>query len=85
MSQTPPSPQINVSKIPGGAGIAGALFAIISMVIFLIRHSAGALHVSGGYRDRVWSRAGDALDAARDSGRALDSIREKIGSTSRRY
>jgi hypothetical protein len=36
MSQTPPSPQINVSKIPGGAGIAGALFAIISMVIFLI-------------------------------------------------
>jgi len=30
------SPQINVSKIPGGAGIAGALFAISSVVIFLI-------------------------------------------------
>jgi hypothetical protein len=29
-------PQINVSKIPGGAGVAGALFAVISMVIFLI-------------------------------------------------
>jgi hypothetical protein len=31
-----PTPQINVSKIPGGGGIAGALFAVISMVIFLI-------------------------------------------------
>jgi hypothetical protein len=30
------SPQINVSKIPGGGGIAGALFAVISMLIFLI-------------------------------------------------
>jgi hypothetical protein len=30
------SPQINVSKIPGGAGIAGALFALSSVVIFLI-------------------------------------------------
>lgn len=30
------TPQINVSKIPGGGGIAGALFAIISMAIFLI-------------------------------------------------
>ena len=29
-------PQINVSKIPGGGGVAGALFAVISMVIFLI-------------------------------------------------
>ena len=29
-------PQINVSKIPGGGGVAGALFALISMVIFLI-------------------------------------------------
>jgi hypothetical protein len=36
MSQSAPSPQINVSKIPGGAGIAGALFAVISMTIFLI-------------------------------------------------
>lgn len=30
------SPQINVSKIPGGAGFAGALFAISSVLIFLI-------------------------------------------------
>ena len=30
------TPQINVSKIPGGGGIAGALFAVISLVIFLI-------------------------------------------------
>jgi hypothetical protein len=30
------TPQINVSKIPGGSGIAGALFVVISMVIFLI-------------------------------------------------
>jgi hypothetical protein len=36
MREGTPSPQINVSKIPGGAGIAGALFAVISMVIFLI-------------------------------------------------
>lgn len=31
-----PNPQINVSKIPGGGGVAGALFAVISMTIFLI-------------------------------------------------
>jgi hypothetical protein len=30
------SPQINVSKIPGGGGVAGALFAISSVLIFLI-------------------------------------------------
>ena len=30
------NPQINVSKIPGGGGIAGTLFTVISMVIFLI-------------------------------------------------
>lgn len=30
------SPQINVSKIPGGSGIAGALFALSTVVIFLI-------------------------------------------------
>ncbi len=36
MSDDARSPQINVSKIPGGAGIAGALFAISSVVIFLI-------------------------------------------------
>ena len=28
-------PQINVSKIPGGGGVAGAMFAISSMLIFL--------------------------------------------------
>src|SRR5438045_376892 len=31
-----PTPQINVSKIPGGGGFAGFLFAVISMTIFLI-------------------------------------------------
>src|SRR5579862_582228 len=36
MSEGSPNPQINVSKIPGGAGIAGALFALGSMLIFLI-------------------------------------------------
>jgi hypothetical protein len=30
------APQINVSKIPGGAGFAGALFALSSVIIFLI-------------------------------------------------
>jgi hypothetical protein len=36
MRQDEPSPQINVSKIPGGGGVAGTLFAVISTVIFLI-------------------------------------------------
>jgi sugar phosphate permease len=36
MTEDTRNPQINVSKIPGGAGIAGALFAIGSMLIFLI-------------------------------------------------
>jgi len=36
MSEDTPKPQINVSKIPGGTGIAGALFAIGSMLIFLV-------------------------------------------------
>jgi hypothetical protein len=36
MSEGTPNPQINISKIPGGAGIAGALFAVGSMLIFLI-------------------------------------------------
>jgi hypothetical protein len=36
MQEGGPGPQINVSKIQGGGGIAGALFAVISMVIFLI-------------------------------------------------
>jgi|SRR6185312_3026537 len=35
MSDDAPTPQINVSKIPGGTGIAGALFAIGSMLILL--------------------------------------------------
>lgn len=30
------NPQINVSKIQGSGGVAGALFAVISMLIFLI-------------------------------------------------
>src|SRR5690242_8554042 len=36
MSEGTPNPQINVSKIPGGGGFAGFLFAAISMLIFLI-------------------------------------------------
>jgi hypothetical protein len=36
MSDSAPNPQINISKIPGGAGIAGALFALGSMLIFLV-------------------------------------------------
>jgi hypothetical protein len=36
MSEGTPSPQINVSKIPGGTGIAGALFALGTMMIFLV-------------------------------------------------
>jgi len=36
MRERIPNPQINVSKIPAGGGIAGAMFAIISMIIFLI-------------------------------------------------
>ena len=36
MSEGTPNPQINVSKIVTGGGIAGALFAVISTVIFLI-------------------------------------------------
>lgn len=35
MSDNAPTPQINVSRIPGGTGIAGALFAVGSMLIFL--------------------------------------------------
>jgi len=36
MSDVTPRPQINVSKIVVGGGIAGAIFAIGSMLIFLI-------------------------------------------------
>jgi hypothetical protein len=36
MAEGTPTPQINVSKIVAGGGIAGALFAVISMAIFLI-------------------------------------------------
>jgi hypothetical protein len=31
-----PRPQINVSRIPGGGGIAGAMFAVICTLILLI-------------------------------------------------
>jgi hypothetical protein len=34
--QGTPRPQINVSKIPGGGGVAGAIFAVICTLIFLI-------------------------------------------------
>jgi hypothetical protein len=36
MGQESPTPQINVSKIPGGGGFAGALFALAGMLIFLV-------------------------------------------------
>jgi hypothetical protein len=36
MREDTPNPQINVSKIQGGGGIAGAMFAVISTLIFLI-------------------------------------------------
>jgi len=36
MRKGEPTPQINVSKISGGGGIAGAMVAVISTVIFLI-------------------------------------------------
>jgi len=36
MSQESPTPQINISKIPAGGGLAGALFAFGGMLIFLI-------------------------------------------------
>jgi hypothetical protein len=36
MSQVASRPQINLSKIPVGGGIAGAIFALGSMLIFLL-------------------------------------------------
>jgi hypothetical protein len=36
MREDAPNPQINVSKIPGGGGIPGAMVAVISTLIFLI-------------------------------------------------
>ncbi len=36
MSEDTSSPQINMSKIAVGGGIAGAIFAIGSMLIFLV-------------------------------------------------
>jgi hypothetical protein len=36
MSESTPGPQINVSKIVAGGGIAGAIFTVSSTLIFLI-------------------------------------------------
>ncbi len=36
MREDTPNPQINVSKIPVGGGLAGAFFVVGSMTIFLI-------------------------------------------------
>jgi hypothetical protein len=36
MNQVASRPQINLSKIPVGGGIAGAIFALGSMLIFLL-------------------------------------------------
>jgi hypothetical protein len=53
MRENTPGPQINVSKIVAGGGIAGALFTLCSMAIFLIgipalRYMFPAAVVSGG-------------------------------------
>lgn len=36
MKDRTPNPQINAAKMPGGNGVAGALVAIISTLIFLV-------------------------------------------------
>jgi hypothetical protein len=36
MTESTPSPQINVSKIVAGGGVAGTIFTASSMLIFLI-------------------------------------------------
>jgi hypothetical protein len=36
MREDTSSPQINIAKIPVGGGIAGAIFAVGSMLIFLV-------------------------------------------------
>ena len=36
MKEEIPRAEINIAKIPGGGGVAGAIFGIGSMVIFLI-------------------------------------------------
>jgi hypothetical protein len=36
VQENAPKPQINLAKIPVGGGIAGAIFAIGSMLIFLL-------------------------------------------------
>lgn len=36
MREDTSNPQVNISKIPGGGGVAGALFAVLSMLILLI-------------------------------------------------
>jgi len=36
MDQPSPGPQINVSKIEAGGGIAGTIFTLVSILIFLI-------------------------------------------------
>jgi hypothetical protein len=54
MSESTPSPQINVSKIVAGGGFAGAVFTLLSTLIFLIGVPAlrfflpGAIDLGGG-------------------------------------
>lgn len=36
MNEGTPSPQINVSRITAGGGVAGTIFTLCSMLIFLI-------------------------------------------------
>ena len=63
MQEGTPNPQINVSKIPGGGGVAGAMVAISSTLIFLIRIR---LSLVPSRRDcfGLWSRPGDPLHPA---------------------
>ena len=59
MTQGAPVPQINVSKIQGSGGVAGAMVAVISTLIFLVgipalRYFLPAAIVLGGV-DRLRS------------------------------
>jgi hypothetical protein len=57
MGNAAPTPQINVSKIPGGTGIAGALFAIGSMLIFLLGVPRIRYFFYWGDHSRLWNCA----------------------------
>ena len=70
MPESAPTPQINVSRIQGGGGAAGSLFAVISMLIFLIGIPAlryflpAAIVLGGGVALAIHYRRHDATGAA---------------------